>query len=192
MGHFQPSGDTQIVQSLPSMLGPIVGVPAYFNNTVYFSGTNDALKAFSIKGLLSDDPTSQTLRTFASPGTVPSVSALGCRNGIVWVIDSTAQLHAFDASNLANELYNGSTGSYVKFSTPTIANGKVYVGTAHSLVVFGLANAAQIDSIVNGASFSAGPAAPGSIVSVFGSNLAARAMQATTAPLPTAASLPHT
>ena len=186
MGHFQPSGDTQIVQSLPSMLGPIVGVPAYFNNAVYFSGTNDAVKAFSINsGLLSDNPISQTLGTFASPGTVPSISALGSRNGIVWVIDSTAQLHAFDASNLANELYNGSTGSYVKFSTPTIANGKVYVGTADSLVVFGLSNAPQISSIASAANFSAGPAAPGSIVSIFGSNLAPRPINATTAPLPT-------
>jgi outer membrane protein assembly factor BamB len=83
---------------------------------------------------------------------VPSISANGSTNGILWTIDSSAQLHAYDASNLANELYHGSTGSYVKFSTPTIANGKVYVGTANSLVVFGLMNAACVsaEAIANG------------------------------------------
>ena len=186
MGHFQPDGDTQIVQSLQSMVGPVVGVPAYFNNTVYFSGGNDAVKAFAIKnGLLSETPISQSLSYFLAPGTVPSISATGSDNGIVWAIDSTAQLHAFDAANLENELYHGSTGSYVKFSTPTIANGKVYVGTMDSLVVFGLSNEAQVDAIVSAANFSAGPASPGSIVSIFGSNLATRPMHATTTPLPT-------
>jgi uncharacterized protein (TIGR03437 family) len=187
MGGFQANSDSQIVQSLPSMLGAVVGIPAYFNNTVYFSGTRDALKAFSVSaGLLSDSPVSQTLRTFPAPGMIPSISALGSSNGIVWAIDSTAQLHAFDASNLANELFKGSTGSYVKFSTPTIANGKVYVGTTDSLAVFGLSNAPHLDSIVSAASFSAGPAAPGSIVSIFGSNLSTRPLNAKSAPLPTA------
>jgi len=186
MGHFQPSNDSQIVQSLPSMLGPVVGIPAYYNNTVYFSGANDALKAFSINtGLLSEKPISQSLSYFPAPGTVPSISAMGSRNGIVWVIDSTAQLHAFDATNLENELYRGSTGSYVKFSTPTIAGGKVFVGTMNSLVVFGLVNAASVDAIVNAASFQPGPVAPGSIVSIFGSNLVPRAATARTVPLPT-------
>jgi hypothetical protein len=59
-------------------------------------------------------------------------------NGILWIVDTSVQLHAYDASNLADELYHASIGSYVKFSTPTIANGKVYVGTTNSLVVFGL------------------------------------------------------
>lgn len=186
MGHFQPGGDTQIVQSLRSMLGPVVGIPAYFNNTVYFSGENDAVRAFAIqKGILSEKSTSQSLSYFPAPGTVPSISAMGSHNGIVWVIDSTAQLHAFDATNLENELYRGSTGSYVKFSTPTIANGKVYVGTTDSLVVFGLPNVAHVDRIVSAANFSAGPASPGSIVSIFGSNLATRPMHAPTVPLPT-------
>ena len=54
-------------------------------------------------------------------------------------------LHAYDASNLASELYNSqmnswrdALGSFVKFSLPAIANGKVYVGNA--LAVFGLLN----------------------------------------------------
>jgi len=186
MGHFQPNDDSQIVQSLPSAVGPIFGIPVYFNNTVYFSGADDVLKAFSIRdGLLSERPISQSVTTFPYPGTVPSISALGSQNGIVWLIDSAAQLHAFDAMHLEKELYRASVGSYVKFSTPTIASGKVYVGTMNSLVAFGLLNQASVDAIVNAANFQPGPVAPGSIVSIFGSNLVPRATSARTVPLPT-------
>jgi outer membrane protein assembly factor BamB len=139
LGHFQADSDSQIVQSLVSAVGPLFGIPVYFNNTVYFSGANDALKAFSMtNGLLSEQPVSQSSAVFPFPGTVPSISANGSRDGIVWLIDSNGLLHAFEATNLGNELYHGTIGSYVHFSTPTIANGKVYVGTMNSLVVFGL------------------------------------------------------
>jgi outer membrane protein assembly factor BamB len=138
MGHFQPGSDSQIVQSMESAVGPLFGIPVYFNNTVYFSGANDALKAFSaVDGRLSKQPIAETAATFAFPGAVPSISANGAVDGIVWLVDPTGQLHAFDAIGL-KELYHASVGSYVKFSTPTIANGKVYVGTMNSVVVFGL------------------------------------------------------
>ncbi|HTA70115.1 MAG TPA: hypothetical protein VK776_17625 [Bryobacteraceae bacterium] len=140
MGHFQPDSDNQIVQSLESAVGPLFGIPVYFNNTVYFSGSNDALKAFSItNGLMSQQPVAQSAAAFPFPGTVPSISANGSQGGIVWLIDATSQLRAFDAADLV-ELYHASIGPYVKFSTPTIANGKVYVGTMNSLTVFGLRN----------------------------------------------------
>ncbi len=67
-------------------------------------------------------------------------------NGIVWAVEngSTAVLHAFDASNLATELYNSnqsanSRDQFVgnKFITAMIANGKVFVGTPTSVAVFG-------------------------------------------------------
>jgi hypothetical protein len=58
-------------------------------------------------------------------------------------------LHAYDATNLATELYNttqaangrDSFGSGNKFITPTIVNGRVYVGTPTGVAVFGLLNA---------------------------------------------------
>lgn len=139
LGHFQPGGDSQIVQSLTSAIGPLFGTPVYFNNTVYFAAKGDAVKAFSISnGLLSAQPVSQSVGPFPYLGSAPSISANGLTNGILWIVDTSVQLHAYDASNLADELYHASIGSYVKFSTPTIANGKVYVGTTNSLVVFGL------------------------------------------------------
>jgi uncharacterized protein (TIGR03437 family) len=136
---------------------------------------------------LSEKPVSQSVGPVSYLGSVPSISANGSTQGILWTVESSAQLRAFDASNLANELYRGSTGSYVKFSTPTIANGRVYVGTLNGLVVFGLVNSGEggVDAIVNAADFQPGPVAPGSIVSVFGSNLAPRADNAPNVPLPT-------
>jgi uncharacterized protein (TIGR03437 family) len=189
LGHFQSGSDSQIVQSLPSAVGPVFGVPVYFNNTVYFAAENDTVKAFSISdGQLSSQPVSQSMGPVPYLGSAPSISANGSANGILWTIHSSAQLHAYDASNLANELYQGSTGSYVKFSTPTIANGKVYVGTANSLVVFGLQNppSGSVNAIVNAADFQPGPVAPGSIVSIFGSSLAPSPATAPSTPLPTA------
>ena len=175
MGHFQPGGDSQIVQFLPSAIGPLFGIPVYFNNTVYFAARNDAIKAFSISnGLLSEKPASQSTGPFPYLGSVPSISANGSGDGILWTIDP-AGLHAYNAANLATELYRGDLGSYVKFSTPAIANGKVYAATEDSLVVFGLLASPGIGLIVNAAGYQTGGVAPGSIVSVFGTNLAADA-----------------
>ena len=97
---------------------------------------------------LSTSPTSQSGNTFPYPGATPSVSANGTGNGIVWAVENagTAVLHAYDATNLANELYNSNQaassrdhfGAGNKFITPMIANGKVYVGTTTGVGMFGL------------------------------------------------------
>jgi hypothetical protein len=81
------------------------------------------------------------------PGSTPSVSANGSSNGIVWAIehsDPSDIVHAFRAS-MANELYNSNQaanrdrfGTASHFGTPMIVNGKVYVGTANGIAVFGL------------------------------------------------------
>jgi hypothetical protein len=150
MGHFHPDGDSQIVQSIEGAVGPVFGAPAYFNGTVYFSAAQDKLKAFSVsRAHIEPLPLSQSSIVFNYPGGIPAVSANGSSNGIVWVVESGygGTLHAYDASNLANELYNSqmnssrdALGPFVKFSVPAIANGKVYVGTGNALAVFGLLN----------------------------------------------------
>jgi len=186
LGHFQAGGNDQIVQSLEGAVGPIFGIPAYFNNTVYFSGAHDQVKAFSLQdGLLSVLPTSASDATFAVFGSVPSISANGTQNGILWTIDPAAQLHAYDAADLSHQLYQAKVDSFVKFSTPTIASGKVYVGMLNSLDVFGLADSpsGSVASVVSAAGFQPGPVAPGSLVSLFGSSLSPAA-QAASAPWP--------
>jgi hypothetical protein len=103
-------------------------------------------------------PTSQTARIFNYPGTTASVSANQTSNAIVWALDNSlfkapygnAALYAYDATNLANELYDSNQnllrdnpGLAVKFTVPTIANGKVYVGTRNRISVYGLLPAAS-------------------------------------------------
>ena len=118
--------------------------PAYFNGTLYYGGVSDPLQAFAFsQARLVAMPSSKTSAIFGYPGTTPSISANGTSNAIVWAMENGASggvLHAYDATNLATELYNSGPSSFAanKFMTPTIANGKVYVGTPDSVAVFGL------------------------------------------------------
>ena len=122
-------------------------MPAYFNGTVYFGAVGDALKAFPVTtAKVALTPSSQSTHNFGYPGTTPSVSANGATNGIVWTIENSgAILFAFDATDLTKELYDSNQAansrdhfSGIKFITPMVANGKVYVGTPNSVAVFGL------------------------------------------------------
>jgi PKD repeat protein len=152
MGQFNPTNDSQIVQSLLGAIGICFDTPAYFNNILYFIGVSDVIKAFTItNGSIGSTPVSQGSTVFGFPGATPSISANGTNDGIAWEIQSDAYvtngpsiLHAYNAADVSQELYNSSQagsrdtlGGAVKFTVPTVANGKVYVGTETSLSVFG-------------------------------------------------------
>jgi hypothetical protein len=163
MGKFNPNNDNAIYQEIDNALP--LGVwanPAYFNNTVYYGPVGRSLKAFPIvNAKLATSPSSQTVNLFGYPGTFPTVSANGTSNGIVWAVENNpinrssargvrpgqnpAALHAYDATNLAKELYNsGQTkgrdqfGIGNRFIVPVVVNGKVFVGTPNGVAVFGL------------------------------------------------------
>lgn len=151
LGHFNPTDDSQIVQNLPGAVGGMWGMPAFWNSNVYFGGVGDNIKMFSmnpVNGLLSTTPVSNTSTFFNYPGTTPSISSNGANNGIVWALQTDHNpevLHAYDATNLSTELYNttqnatrDTAGPPVKFTVPTIANGKVYVPAQKLLNVYGL------------------------------------------------------
>jgi hypothetical protein len=151
LGMWQPGSDSQIVASLLDETGGQFGNPAYFNQTVYFCGSGNNLTAFAMSNAtLSQTPTSRSQEYFSYPGCVPTISANGSSNGIAWILESSGTLRAYDASNLANELYNSNQklpsdalGRYVKFTVPMVANGKVYAGTQSALVVYGLLGSPQ-------------------------------------------------
>jgi len=141
LGQYNSSGDTQIVQELPLAVGPMFSTPAYWNSKVYFSGNFNPIQAFSLGGgLLLTPPVAQSMKM---PGAhSPTISANGDTNGILWIISGA--LNAFDATTL-KLLYNTRQAgtrdllpSAANFVTQTVANGKVYVGTKQSLVVYGL------------------------------------------------------
>jgi outer membrane protein assembly factor BamB len=150
MGGFNPTSNNIYQQVSGAFPGRgVFSMPAYFNNTVYYGSVGDSIKAFAIsQARLATAPSSRTSHRFPYPGTTPSISANGTSNAILWAAenDDPAVLHAYDASNLASELYNSSQAPDSrdelsegnKFITPTVVNGKVYVGTINGVGVFGL------------------------------------------------------
>ena len=148
MGKWNASSN-QIYQDIAGALGgSVFSMPAYFDGNLYYGASGRQLKAFSITSArLSSAPTSQTAVSFGYPGTTPSVSASGTSTGIVWAVQNGTQavLHAYDARDLTRELYNSTLapnsrdafGAGNKFITPTVANGRVYVGTTTGVGVFG-------------------------------------------------------
>jgi len=155
MGHFNPGGDTQIVQTLPEdALYGVWGALAMWNNNLYIGSVGAPLSAFyydPVAQQIEAQYTSATPEIFSYPGPTPSVSSNGNSNAIVWIIEADDQnnglavLRAYDATNLANELYNSNlnqardqAGPAVKFAVPTIADGAVFVGAQNEVDVYGL------------------------------------------------------
>lgn len=151
MGKFNPNDNSQLYQEVTGALaGQVFSAPAFAGKRIYYGAVNDRIKAFSFNanGLLNPTPGSATSTSFRYPGATPSISGSSASNLILWATENTspAALHAYNANNLAVELYNSNQaaggrdhfGNGNKFITPTIANGKVYVGTTNGVGVLGL------------------------------------------------------
>jgi hypothetical protein len=154
--HFDATNTIDFV--VQTDLGKITGsydTPAYFNGRIYYAGTKDFLKAFAVtNGALSGInvlTNKSSSRTNFFPGATPSISANGTNSGIVWLIQMPSTLGqpgtlvACNATNFTTELYTSTNkasrdqlGSGVKFAVPTVADGKVFVGSSNSVSVFGL------------------------------------------------------
>lgn len=189
MGGFNGTNDAGALQTVALGGQGVYGSAAYFSGNVYFSAAGDQLRAFGIANAsLTAAPVSSSSMAIANPGSSPIVSANGSSNGIVWAYelgDDNTLLHAFDAANLSTELYRDVVGAYTEFGVPTEADGKVYVGALNTLLVYGLLppGAGNISTVVNAASFNSS-VAPGSLISIFGTNLARATAFAGQIPLP--------
>ncbi len=164
MGKFSPNcaAPPPGLQTI-SVGGPVLSTPLYWNNSIYVApGQSTAspinpLKALPMSlGIVSPNPVSQSKETLGPQGATPVLSANGTSGAVLWLIDTTgafapnnagpAILRAYDPNDLSNELYDSTqapknrdqAGPAVKFTVPTVANGKVYVGTQTELDVYGL------------------------------------------------------
>jgi uncharacterized protein YjdB len=158
MGHLEGAG-TPIVQKFP-VGHELYATPAFWQNSLYIAGAGGKLLAFTLNPSTSQfnpTPSSSSSTIFPERGATPSVSSSATSQGIVWAIDASqygppsrlgtgpAVLHAYDATNVSRELWNSAqaasrdqAGNAVKFTVPTVANGKVYIGTASEITVYGL------------------------------------------------------
>ncbi len=136
--------------------GGMYSTPAYWNGHVFLLASNSSLKDFAVAGgKLSDNPVATGQQAFPNPGGSPVVTSNGTQNGIVWLIETkvwndynstkASVLHAYDAKNIAREIYNSEqnsardrAGVTVRFTIPTVANGRVYIGTKREVTVYGL------------------------------------------------------
>lgn len=148
LGKFNASAD-QALQIIPNGVNGLLGTPAFFNGSVYFVGSyGDHGKQFTVSnGVMSATPVALTSDVFLFPGSTPSVSANGTSNAIVWNLDrGTRELRAYKAGNYAQQLWTSNLAgsrdqigsAIVKFSVPTVANGRVFVATTDAFYGFGL------------------------------------------------------
>ncbi len=144
MGKFTPTTDN-VVQSQQA-IGSSFDTPAFFNGVLYYAGEPDSGKAFAIANAAMSTSPVTTPDTFGWPGATPSISANGTNNGVVWMVDrNSAQLRAYSADNLGTEIWTSAQapnnrdqlGTPAKFVVPTVADGRVMVGTTNALVVYG-------------------------------------------------------
>jgi len=163
MGRFT-IGTDNVVQEFQADNGSWT-TPAFWQNVLYIAGSGDhgncdSLHMYSFTASSSSfttAPSSSSSHCFPFPGATPVISSSGTSNGIVWAADvgcyttaaspcsGPAVLFAYDATNLSQELWDSSqagardqAGDAVKFSVPTVANGKVYIGTRSEVDVYGL------------------------------------------------------
>jgi hypothetical protein len=155
MGSFSSTSNNviQMVQTGVHQFDNIFSTPLYWNGNFYVHCEGDVLRQFSWSaGRLSDQAVHKGEFALDAHGATASLSANGTSNGIVWEIDNSnhdnggaAILRAYDATDVSKELYDSTqagsrdtAGTALKFTVPTVAGGKVFVGTANELDIYGI------------------------------------------------------
>jgi uncharacterized protein (TIGR03437 family) len=195
LGHLAPD-NTSTLQSVQVNAWGIFTMVLWpqANPIVYEFDPAGTLKAFQIvNNQINSTILSQFSPTVSSTYCGLSLSANGSQNGIVWLTTGNPDkqgvpgtVHALDATDLSNELWNSdlaagnrdTLGRLAKFAVPTVANGRVYVPTfSNSVEVYGVLgsstapNTGLISAVTNSASLLEGPVSPGELVTIFGANI---------------------
>ena len=139
------AGDTQIVQEVPQGAGRGSGTPVFWNNTIYVTGQSIPVYGYSLEnGLLVTPPSLQSSVAMGGSGNA-ILTANGSSNGILWFTSGGANLYAMNASTMqllwaSTQAANGrdTVPPLAHFATPTAVDGKVFMGTQNSVVVYGL------------------------------------------------------
>ncbi len=152
LGHFSTTAalESSKVHQEFNIGHGVFSTAAFWNNSLFIAGAGSGLQSYTFdttQGLFNTGAASIGSHAFGWPGASPSISASGTSNGIAWAMDThpyctsqsqacgSAVLYAMDATHLSTELWNSSqvaadaAGMAVKFTVPTVANGKVYIGT---------------------------------------------------------------
>jgi hypothetical protein len=145
LGEYNGSYDNDVYTISPALPYGASSTPAYFNQTLFYGGIGDLVKAIDV---ISTNTTSQSANTLGSAGATPVISANGTSTPVAWALDTTASggpvLYAYDATDLTTELYDSTMNAgdavnpTAKYSVPVVANGHVYIGTSTGVDVFGL------------------------------------------------------
>ncbi len=153
LGHKDTTGKDGNAVDVAGPLGKgVYGGPAYWNGHLFLFGDGDMLRDYALRsGRLSAEHVGK--QKFRNPGAIPSISANGSKDGIVWVVLTKsyfehavpAVLQAYDASDVGRLLYTSENagggegpGTAVRFTVPSVANGKVYVNAVNGVAVYGL------------------------------------------------------
>jgi uncharacterized protein (TIGR03437 family) len=198
LGGAQAGSDSGALASLPVLTSHFTyGTAAYFNGTIYLAPANSPMLAFPVAGAaLASTPSAQSPDSSNLLGATPSISANGTGAGIVWTInynesDNGGKLLAHDAGDLSalfdsSAVQSDQLPGYSEFAVPTVADGKVFAPSITGVGVYGerAAHPPAIAAIVNAGSYSPDAVSPGSLISLFGSSLAAITTSAPVIPLP--------
>ncbi len=111
LGEYNGTSDSNFNTLTGALPNGATSSPAYFNGAFYYGGSSDAVRRFTLTPS-GATLASQSANTLGAAGATPVISANGTKTAILWALDTTANggavLNAYDATNVATQLYSSS------------------------------------------------------------------------------------
>jgi hypothetical protein len=147
-GGFHPNKDHVLRTLKAAIANGVWGGPAYYNGAqgqrIFYCGRNGPLHSLSLANT-QIQLVGQTADKFPSAPAPPVVTSNGAAagTGVVWVTQlvgsKSINLLAYDADDLTKKVFSATAGPFrggPKFTVPTVADGRAFVGTDGQLAVF--------------------------------------------------------